>query len=81
MFDEYVVDRLVVLVTRIKLAAALRLAQMDPIGGAIAGALEARRLAERSVVCRRSRGVVCHLDRLDLEMHALAMLKTADDLE
>ena len=46
-FDEGVLDRLVVLVTRIELAAALRLAQMDPIVGAIAGAGKARSLAER----------------------------------
>ena len=46
-FDEDVFDGLVVLVTSVQLAAALRLAQMDPVGGAIAGALEARRFAER----------------------------------
>ena len=44
--DEDVFDGLVVLVTRVQLAAALRLAQMDTVGGAIAGALAARRLAE-----------------------------------
>ncbi len=37
-FDEDVPDGLVVLVTRIELAAALGLAEMDPVGGAIAGA-------------------------------------------
>jgi len=47
-FDEDVFDWLVVLVPRIELAAALRLAEMDPIGGAIAGAGEARRLAKVS---------------------------------
>ncbi len=46
-FDEDVFDGLVVLVTSIEFAAALRLAQMDPVGGALAGALEARRFAER----------------------------------
>ena len=46
-FDEDVFDGLVVLVTSIEFAAALGLAQMDPVGGALAGALEARRFAER----------------------------------
>ena len=46
-FDEDVLHGLVVLVTRVEFAAALRLAEMDPVGGAIAGTLKARRLAER----------------------------------
>ena len=45
--DEDVLDGLVVLVPSVQLAAALRLAQLDPVGGAIAGALEARGSAER----------------------------------
>ena len=44
--DEDVLDRLVGLVTRIELAAALCLAEMDPAGGAIARAGEARSFAE-----------------------------------
>ena len=44
--DEDVLDGLVVLVTRVEFAAALRLAEMDPVGGAIAGAGEARSFAE-----------------------------------
>ena len=45
--DEDAFDGLVVLVTSIELPAALRLAAMDPVGGTVAGALEARGLAER----------------------------------
>ena len=45
-FDEDALDRLVVFVTSIELAAAPRLAAMDPVGGAVAGALEAWRFAE-----------------------------------
>ena len=46
-FDEDVLDGLVVLVAGIELAAALRLAEMDPVGSAIAGALETWGFAER----------------------------------
>ena len=45
-FEEDILDRLVVFVTSIELAAALGLAHVDPVGGAVAGAWEARRLAE-----------------------------------
>ena len=45
-FDEDVFDRLVVLVAGIEFAAALSLAQMDPVGGAVAGAGKARGFAE-----------------------------------
>ena len=45
-FDEDVLDGLVVLVASIEFPAALGLAEMDPVGGAVAGALEARSLAE-----------------------------------
>ena len=45
-FDEDVLDGLVVLVASIEFPAALSLAEMDPVGGVIAGALEARGLAE-----------------------------------
>lgn len=46
-FDEVVLDGLVVHVTSIELAVALRPAERDPAGGAVAGAPEARRFAER----------------------------------
>ena len=45
-FDEDVLDRLGVFVASIQLAAALGLAQMDPVGGAVAGPGEAGCFAE-----------------------------------
>ena len=45
-FDEDVFDGFGVLVAGIEFPAALGLAEMDPVGGAVAGALEARRFAE-----------------------------------
>ena len=46
-FDEDVLERLGVLVMSVELAAALSLAEVDPVGGTVAGALEARGFAER----------------------------------
>ena len=46
-FDEDVLDGLVVLVTGVEFTAALSLAEKDPVGGAIAGAVKARSFAER----------------------------------
>ena len=46
-FDEDVLDGLVVLVAGVELAAALGLAEMDPVRSPVASALEARRFAER----------------------------------
>ena len=45
-FDEDVLNWLGVLVMSVELAAALSLAEVDPVGGTIAGALEARGFAE-----------------------------------
>ena len=44
--DQDVLNAPVALVPRVEFAATLRLAQVDPVGGPIAGALEAWRCAE-----------------------------------
>ena len=46
VFPYAALDRLVVLVMSVEFAATLGLAEMDPVGGVVAGSLEARRFVQ-----------------------------------